>query len=290
MSPDGKRMVSAPALPGERGEVRVWDTGTGQVQLTLQGLMGGVSSVAFSPDGKRIVTAEAGQVRNPAEMKEAKVSGPQDLWKPGKVIVWDAETGQVQRTLQGPAGLSCVAFSPDGNRIALGGTQAVKVWDAETGQEIFSCHTNALFVISVAFSADGKRIVTGGSNGLVQVWDAETGQEDLSIKGHTSAVSSVAFSPEGKRIVTGGVSGTLFNRGPGELKVWDAETGQEKLTLKGHTAAVTSVAFSADGQRIISAGGDGTVRVWDAPPAEETAPAPPPAPSGGPARRGGHGP
>jgi WD40 repeat protein len=58
------------------------------------------------------------------------------------------------------------------------------------------------------------------------------------------------------------------------VKVWDAQTGQDLLTLQGHTDPVSSVAVSADGQRIISGSWDGTVKVWDAPPADEKAKAP----------------
>ena len=105
-----------------------------------QGAYRRVTSVAFSPDGKRLVTAS---------------------WD-GTVKVWDAATGQETLTLKGhTGGVSSVAFSPDGKRIASASEdETVKVWDAATGQETLTLkgHTDA--VLSVAFSPDGKRIAS----------------------------------------------------------------------------------------------------------------------------------
>jgi WD40 repeat protein len=89
--------------------------------------------------------------------------------------------------------------------------------------------------MSVAFSADGRRIVTGSGDQSAKVWDARTGTPLLELKGETGVVMSVAFSADGRRIVTGSDDRTA--------KVWDARTGTPLLELKGHTDFVTSVAF-----------------------------------------------
>ena len=199
--------------------------------------------VAFSPDGRRIVTG-----------------GPDNTGK-----VWDAVTGQELFTLKGhPGPVMGLAFSPDGKRIVIGSGDGyspggAKVWDAETGQEVFTLK-GRVRIWSVAFSADGKRIVTGDGDvykpGKVKVWDAATGQEVMEINGHSNEVWSVAFSADGKRIVTGCLDKAV--------RVFDAETGKIVHTLSGHTMGVWSVAFSPDGKRIFSGSEDRTVRVWDA--------------------------
>jgi len=160
-----------------------------------------------------------------------------------------------------------VAFNPDGQRIAVGGTDGshgtVVVWDTATGQQTLTLK-HARLLYGVAFSPDGKRIASASSDGLhgtVKVWDSATGQETLTLKGHRGRVFSVSFSPDGKRIVSGGGGQP---EQPGQIKVWDASSGQETLTLKGHTSPVTSVSFSPDGQRIASASLDTMVKVWDA--------------------------
>jgi eukaryotic-like serine/threonine-protein kinase len=208
-------------------------------KLCLKGHTGEVTSVAFSPDGKRIV------------------SGGGEWGKPGEVQVWDAHTGKLERTLQGHTSyVQSVAFSPDGKRIASGSVdRTVKVWDAHSGQEPLTLKRHTSAVWSVAFSPDGKRIASGSHDQSVQVWDAQMGEWQLTLKGHAGVVAGVAFSPDGKRIASGSYDRTV--------KLWDAQTGQA-LTLRGHTRGVTSVAFSADGKRIAAGSYDRMVTVWDA--------------------------
>jgi WD40 repeat protein len=93
--------------------LKVWDAQTGQETLTLKGHSGEVTSVSFSPDGKRIV------------------SGGGEYPKPAEIKVWDAQTGQETLTLKGHSDVvTSVSFSPDGKRIVSGSyDNTLKVWD-----------------------------------------------------------------------------------------------------------------------------------------------------------------
>jgi WD40 repeat protein len=245
--------------------------------LTLQGHTDAIFSVAFSLDGKRVVTGsydktakvwDAQTGKNILTLKGHTNPVSSVAFSPdGKRVVtgsydntakiWDAVTGREMLTLKGhPRTVTSVAFSPDGKRVVTGSwDKTAKVWDAVTGRDLLTLKGHVAFVYSAAFSSDGKRIVTGSPDKTAKVWDAQTGKNVLTLKGHTNSVFSVAFSPDGKRIVTGSWDKTA--------KVWDAVTGRDLLTLKGHTDGVFSSAFSPDGKRIVTGNGDNTAKVWD---------------------------
>jgi WD40 repeat protein len=246
-SPDGKRLASAGA-----GTARVWDLATGHEALTLRGRFRGVSDPAFSRDGS-IVLGVSGLAFSPDGSRIASADAGDQT-----VRLWDAATGQEMLTLTGHrAGVRCVAFSPDGTRIASGGgDQTVKIWDAATGEFVLPLTGHSSSVEGVAFSPDGTRIASASRDQTVKVWDVATRQAVLTLTGHSAGVTSVAFSPDGSRIASASDDRSV--------KVWDAATGEEVLTLKGHRAGVRCVAFSPDGSRIASASLDGTVRVWSA--------------------------
>ncbi|KAH6702780.1 WD40-repeat-containing domain protein [Leptodontidium sp. MPI-SDFR-AT-0119] len=259
---------------------------------TLEGHTNGVTSVAFSPDGKQIVSgswdktvrrwdAATGQQLLPALKGHTSWVTSVAFSPDGKQIVsgsddktvrrWDAATGQqLLLVLKGHTSwVTSVAFSPDGKQIVSGSEdQTVRRWDAATGQQLLPAlegHTSE--VTSVAFSPDGKQIVSGSWDKTVRRWDAATGQQLLpALEGHTSEVTSVAFSPDGKQIVSGSEDQTV--------RRWDAATGQQLLpALEGHTRGVTSVAFSPDGKQIVSGSSDQTVRRWDATTGQQLLPA-----------------
>ncbi|KAL0947883.1 hypothetical protein HGRIS_010518 [Hohenbuehelia grisea] len=208
--------------------------------LHLHGHSASVNSVAFSPDGTRIV------------------SGSRD----NTIRVWNASTGiQTMSPLEGHSNfVTSVAFSPDGTRIVSGSVDnTIRVWNASTGIQTMSpLEGHSRSVTSVAFSPDGTRIVSGSYDNTIRVWNASTGIQTMSpLKGHSWLVTSVAFSPDGTRIVSGSFDNTI--------RVWNASTGIQTMSpLEGHSDFVTSVAFSPDGTRIVSGSYDNTIRVWNA--------------------------
>ncbi|KAH7308785.1 WD40-repeat-containing domain protein [Rhexocercosporidium sp. MPI-PUGE-AT-0058] len=202
---------------------------------TLEGHSRAVTSVAFSPDGKQVV------------------SGSQD----DTVRLWDAITGAAIQTLEGHSmAVSSVAFSPDGKQVVSGSSSAIRLWDAATGAALQTLEGYA--VNSIAFSPNGKQVVSGSDYNTVRLWDAITGAALQTLEGHSRAVISVAFSPDGKQVVSGSKDKTV--------RLWDAVTGTALQKLKGHSMAVTSVAFSPDGKQVVSGSSsyDNAIRLWDA--------------------------
>ncbi|KAJ1488482.1 quinon protein alcohol dehydrogenase-like superfamily [Baffinella frigidus] len=184
-----------------------------------------VSVVAFSPDGKRVVSGSGDHLVKIWNAETGAESN--DTF----VKICNAETGAEVFTLTGHAGTvhtlrghtgwaTCVAFSPDGKRVVSGSyDQLVKIWDAATGQLVRTLTGHSASVVSLTFSPDGKRVVSGSWDKTVKIWDADTGAQVLTLTGDAGMVNSVACSPDGKFIVSGS-DGKL-------VKIWDAATGAE---------------------------------------------------------------
>ncbi|KAL5313288.1 hypothetical protein ACEPPN_019021 [Leptodophora sp. 'Broadleaf-Isolate-01'] len=242
---------------------------------TLEGHTGWVSSVAFSADGKQVVSGSLdrtvrlwdtatgallqtleGHIQSVCSVAfspdgKQVVSGSDG----GTVRLWDAITGAVLQTLEGHFGGATVAFSPDGKQVVSGSADhTVRLWDAATGtlQQTLEGQTGE--VASVAFSPDGKQVVSADEC-TVRLWEAAAGTLQQTLECHIESVCSVAFSPDGQQVVSGSADHTV--------RLWDAATGALLQTLEGHIQSVCSVAFSPDGKQVVSGSDDGTVRLWD---------------------------
>jgi WD40 repeat protein len=194
-----------------------------------------VSSVAYSPDGKFIVSGSADSA----------------------VKIWDLETGRELWTLpEHEAAVKSVAYSPDGRRIVSGAADySVKLWDAKTGEELKSLtgHSNA--VNSVAYSPDGRFVVSASMDRTVKVWDAESGGNVRTIFGHSLWVNAVCYSPDGRVIASASRDGTV--------KLWDADTGEPRGVFFGHDCEALALRFSPDGRFLGSGDSNGAIIVWD---------------------------
>jgi len=271
-------LLQAAAENAERGfEWYYWQRQLHQELRTLRGHRASLLAVAYSPDGKQIVTGGAdntawvwdvatgkpvlplrghsGPIRSVAFSTNGQriVTGSWD----GTAKVWKGSGSAEPLTLTGhTSSVFSVAFSPDGQKVVTGSLdQTVRVWDAWTGSQLrkLEGHTNRVWTMAV--SPDGRRIASGGWDQTVRVWDLDTGTNLFTFRGDADAVLAVAFSPDGQRIVTGGLDHTA--------RIWDALSGALVFTLKGHRAPIFAAAFSSDGNRIATAGDDQTVRVWD---------------------------
>ncbi len=241
-SPNGEYVLTG----AEDGTARVWETTTGkQIAHMFHG--GIVSAVAFSPDARYVVSGTVG-------------------FDNGFTSVWEAHTGKEVVRLD-TGNVTSVAFSPDGKYVATGmgfllsrdpgggGTGGedyfATVWDASSGQQVAQISHGGNFVLSLAFSPDGKYVISGASDGVAQVWDAATGDE-VGQMSHGGPVESVGFHPDGRYVISAGGLTTYM---------WEAASSEDILGVS-HDGPIASASLSLDGGYMITGGGDGFARVW----------------------------
>lgn len=217
-----------------------YQTSWSPLVLAIEGHIGPVFDAAFSPDGKRIVSAGSDKT----------------------IRIWDTASGvQVVGPIMGHKSyVTSVVFLPDGKSIlSASGDKTIRMWDAASGIELcqpFHGHTDRVTSISISWC--GTIVVSGSSDKTLRLWDVASGIEICQpMRGHDDTVECVAFSPDAKYIVSGSKDRTV--------RLWDATTALAlTLPLMGHKGAVNAVAFSPDGSCIVSGSSDASIRLWGA--------------------------
>ena len=161
-----------------------------------------VTSLAFSPDGKTLVT---GGVESKANIDiAAMMSGAMSGKKPKK--------GSQQPD---PADMM--------KDLKVESVGQVQIWDVASGGEIATLKGHGRAVGKVAFSRDGKLLATGSTDNTIKIWDFASKRELITLVGHTANIESLDFSPDGKLLASASEDGSTF--------LWDAKTGEHLLTL-----------------------------------------------------------
>ena len=282
-SPDGKTIVAA-GLSADA--LFFWDVPTGRY----------LRHIRFS-SGQAVVSSPNDSVQRLAFSSDSKTLA----YARGNVYLLDTATG-VEHSRLKPEGKNpdfiCVAFSPDGNRLATGDAQnQVCLWESG-GKHLATLHGHRETVLCVAFSPDGKIVASADKAGQIRTWDASTGKPLRQMPAHNDAVLSVLFTADGTSLIVGScrdriclcdlasgreirqfaghhtsvgmlslspdkrILAGIGSGGEGVLHLWEVATGKSLLPFDSHLGSIHTLAFNRDGSRLISGGDDGIV-VWN---------------------------
>ncbi len=162
--------------------------------------------------------------------------------------------------------LSCVAYSPDGSLLAMGGEGGLTLYSVATTLPYRALPTASYFVNSVAFSPDGNTVAVG-EGGYVELFNLSTGKLTGSFKTAANPVYSVAYSKSGTAVAVGGETYNGTTRTSiGVLEVWNVASHKRSLSLKTAASNISAVAISPDGKTLAAGGGNAssaTLELWN---------------------------
>ncbi len=225
-SPDSQSL----AVATFEGTIYIWSV-NGTLEKTLKDHRAEVAEVAWSPDGRQLVS----------------------VGRDVNVRLWSVADRNLLQVLEGHETFSrTVDFHPQGHQFAsLSVDGTLKIWGTD-GQLLQSFDEVDAPGLAIAYSPDGELIVAGYSDHKVRLWHPSEGLLKT-LSHHEAGVTTVAFSPDGQRFASAGVDR--------ELKIWSRQ-GTLLQQLKGHNSHLRRVAFSPEGTEVGSLGEDGVLNRW----------------------------
>jgi WD40 repeat protein len=224
--------AAAPAPPREAGR----EPQGGREIRRFEGHQKEVWKVAFSPDGRRAISAGD-----------------------DAIYIWDVETGrQLSRVLGKGLMAFCIDIARDG-RHALFENHALALWDLEANRRVFRYEGHAT-AHTVAFSADGRSAFYGANNGPIHQFALVDGKEIRRLNGHTEVATALACSPDGRYLASTGMQAP----GASELFTWDLTAGGQPVRPGETIDLPTCAAFSPDSRRVIFGTMEASVHQLDA--------------------------
>lgn len=283
---DGRFLMAiyAPAYPasGEKRALQAWNASSGEPISPLIPYTNSLTQTYLSDDGQRIATITDRSVwvravpgaallapclshtQTVTMVHFGRKQGQLATVCGNQVHLWNIESGRkVFPPLSLDAAVSCIQFSPDGNRLLTCTSdinlneRSAQIWDAATGQAFCQPLWHRDGVLAASWSSDGRRIVTASEDFTAIVWDAATGKQLVPALRHEGQVRTAAFSPDGRWIVTACADKTV--------RLWDAHTGVPLTPPLEHESLFQRAVFVPEGPSVVTTTTSGEAWLWELP-------------------------
>jgi hypothetical protein len=221
--------------------IMVWSLETGKCLQTLVKHHDSITSLALSQDGSLLVSGSLDQT----------------------ACVWSLKTGECLKTFAHSAGVSCVAFLQDSDKVITGASGMgnikdcnIRVWSIKTGLCEKELVGHKEKVTGVALSRQGDCLVSSSHDKTLRVWSVESGTCLKVLSEHKSYVGGVAFSFDNQQAFSAGSDGTI--------RTWSLETGKALQKFTAPRTDFNSV-MMLDANTIVASGEDQTLWFWSLP-------------------------
>ena len=194
-----------------------------------------------------------------------------DISVPQKLHQFDnfnAEFGYGSKTVHDRFALvSALAFSPDGNHLACGVFDVIRIWDVNTGESVQALRIpntpDTTLPLFLRFSRDGKRIFTALMSGDFVVFDITSGRVTKKLNAGYQRVKAPHIGDSIPLDLNPDTTLMAVGRTDNVIELISTDTWKRITELSGHREEIRSVDFSHDGTKLVSTSRDGTMRVWN---------------------------
>lgn len=264
-------------VAGGYHEITFWDPGSGVLLRRVGGMPERIRGLAWQPGGKLLAVAGGAPGRS------------------GEILLVDARFAPIEIGTGGDEML-CAAFSPDGQRLGVGGADnSIRIFDVKSRRQVMRLDQHSDWVHALTFSADGRWLASASRDRTARVYNSTNGEVSAIFRDHEAAVEGVVFAGDGKSILSAGADRRLRicrSSDAGEAKEFakfdiditaltpgshsvfaglaDGRVierglpGGESLgEYAGSSDRVTALAWLAEPQWLAIGSYDGTVRIWD---------------------------
>ncbi|MEI7553733.1 serine/threonine-protein kinase [Candidatus Chlorohelix sp.] len=227
LSPEGQQVAFT-----QNKKIVLFDLAKGTIRYQLEGHKNTPYNLAFSLDGKRLVSTSYDEL-----------------------LLWDTEAGKQAEIAQFDNAIGGIAFSPDGKKLAVGSYKQVYLYDTSNyriAKELKPNTQEEISATSLAFS-DNQTLALVWGNKNTYLWNINGNEQPKLLTKEDDNIATLAISPDKKLLAVGS---------SGKVRMYDLPSGKERLLLDTKDYAVRQLTFDSSGKRLAAALPGNNIIIW----------------------------